>query len=102
MNVDENLKNLVCSNCSSDEIELIFGQEVTSDVSLSITGMGYMVPLQCKCKKCGFTWIPKLAPHEEDKGRILRENIATIVALFILFFAIGCFIYMFLNPIQTY
>ena len=97
MNVDENLKNLVCSNCGSDDVELLFGQPINNDVNLAITGTGYVAPLQCVCKQCGFAWVPKLAPHEEDKGRILRENIALIVALFLLLFGIGCFIYMYLN-----
>ena len=51
MNVDENLKNLVCSNCGSDDVELLFGQPINNDVNLAITGTGYVAPLQCVCKQ---------------------------------------------------
>ena len=80
MNVDENLKNLVCSNCSSDEIELIFGQTEHNDTYLAITGTQLVNPVQCKCNKCGYTWTPVFKTDEQDVEKERKHK-----ALFLMF-----------------
>ncbi|MBO5948337.1 hypothetical protein J6Q66_05830 [bacterium] len=90
MNVDENLKKLVCSNCGSDEIQLVFGQTEHNDAYLAITGTQLVNPVQCKCNKCGYTWTPIFKTDEEDVEKERKHK-----ALFLMFI-LGGFTVLFL------
>ena len=95
MSIEENLKNLICSNCASSEVELIYGQEVVSDISLAVKGTSETYPLMCVCKHCGFSWIPELNINEKDKGRLLREKIILAYALIISCMLLYCLFRLF-------